>query len=507
MRTQLFGGLLVAALAGGGCVAAGGWPEIVDTRSLSAGGTPFVRQIRDLGTLVPAGLGALTGEPDGVASPGEVLLIEGSGFGKQPTVTIGARAAEVVGRTSGGGILVRVPVALPLGNQEVLITVGDARVRASFPIRRIAIAVHDGRVHALSINGNGNGNGTVVQPPIDLADASAVRMAPDGSCAYVIAGGKLAVIDLGAAGGPKVITTRELEVQARFLVAAERAPVIFAVGDGEAQGFEIKTPRQPARYDRFDLPAETKGAHAVELDPDGRRMAFLFTDGNRLQLVDVSTPTAARLLGSVALLPEVRAPLVRDLAFASDGETLWVLAGDNEASLHEGPLPTRLAAVRLEGDPANPTLTLWRTTLLPETFAPLRLLLSRTPPPPSGATIRDPPEKAAIFFTAAQNTLFSGSDAQTVGSLFAGKEPGAIDRGGAEGGGHLFTTNLLFGPIDASAQIAVAGAGRVAPRGREYGVATFPLGAGARATFTRLGAATESDFTPPFGLGDIRIQP
>src|SRR5258708_5929001 len=83
----------------------GGWPQVVDTRSLFGGGSPSIGSIRDLGGAVPPESGSFVGEPDGVASPGEHLLIEGSGFGKQPTVTIGGRAAEVVARTSGGGIL------------------------------------------------------------------------------------------------------------------------------------------------------------------------------------------------------------------------------------------------------------------------------------------------------------------------------------------------------------------------------------------------------------------
>ena len=52
----------------------------------------------------------------------------------------------------------------------------------------------------------------------------------DGACAYVLAGRKLVVIDLGAAGGPKAITSREMTIDATLLAASLHAKMIFAVG-------------------------------------------------------------------------------------------------------------------------------------------------------------------------------------------------------------------------------------------------------------------------------------
>src|SRR5947207_1593806 len=102
---------LALALLAGGC-AGSGFPDVDDARWLGSGGSPSVKRVRDLGTRKPPESGRLPGESDGVASPGEYLLVEGWGFGKQPTVTVGGRAAEVFAHTVGGGVIVKVPTGV-----------------------------------------------------------------------------------------------------------------------------------------------------------------------------------------------------------------------------------------------------------------------------------------------------------------------------------------------------------------------------------------------------------
>src|SRR5438128_82971 len=68
--------LLVLACAGCGS----GFPDTEIPRWLGSGGSPHVKRVRDLGTRRPPEVGPIVAESDGVASPGEYLLIEGSGF-------------------------------------------------------------------------------------------------------------------------------------------------------------------------------------------------------------------------------------------------------------------------------------------------------------------------------------------------------------------------------------------------------------------------------------------
>lgn len=505
MKRRMVVLLAVCALSAG---CGGGWPNVVDTRSLFGGGSPSIARVRDVGTREPPESGPMKGEPDGVAAPGELLLIEGSGFGKQPTVTVAGRAAEVVARTAGGGIVVRVPIAVAPGSQPVQVSVGEVHSRVDFPIRRLAVVLHEGALHLLALDGAGAKRIATLPMP----GARAVRLSADGACAYVLAGAqKLAVVDLAAPGGPKVVMERQLDVRARTLVASDRAPLIYAVGEGEVQGFNTLHPRTPARYDRAELPPEAKGAKLVELDPEGKRLALAVPEGNRLVLVDLAAHTEAKLIAELKLLPEARVPLVVDLRFAPDGETLWVLSGDNAASLAAGVQPTRVTAVRIEGEP--PQVSLWRTAPIAGAGAPLQLLVPRQKPLAAGTTIRMPPEKSAIYFTSAPSALWSAGDAQAVASQFAGHSPGALDQAdmgpGAGAHGHLVETTELLGPIDADAggSVAVAAAGRVTPGGREYGFAVLKPEAGAKVQFTALGPAATADFQPPFKLGEVRVQP
>src|SRR6185369_5141714 len=111
-----------------------------------------------------------------------------------------------------------------------------------------------------------------------------------------------------------------------------------------------------------------------------------------------------------------RLPLVRDLCFSTDGETLWIVSGDSADTL-PAIQPTRLTAVRLpfakdepKAENATPAgsrlLSVWRTQSVPGAAAPLKLTVARGQPLASGTTIRMPPEKAAVFVTSLNDALF-----------------------------------------------------------------------------------------------------
>src|SRR5204863_4112756 len=128
---------------------------------------------------------------------------------------------------------------------------------------------------------------------------------------------------------------------------------------------------------------------------------------------------AARLVGEVGLLPEARVPLVRDARFASDGETVWVVSGDGPGSLESGTQPTRISAARVEapeGAEGEVQVSLWRTAMVVGAGAPLRLAMTRGRIVASGATIRLPPEKTTVRFSAVDRALLG---------LDLGKEGGA----------------------------------------------------------------------------------
>jgi hypothetical protein len=131
-------------------------------------------------------------------------------------------------------------------------------------------------------------------------------------------------------------------------------------------------------------------------------LALAVGDGNAVLLADLQTPgRAVAISAELALAPRVRAPILVDLAFAHDGRTLWVLAGSTAQSHPLGPQPTEIHALRVgAGRAGGVSLDLARSMLLPGAGAPAALAATRSLPLASGAAIRVPPEKAAVFVVA-----------------------------------------------------------------------------------------------------------
>ncbi|HWE30878.1 MAG TPA: hypothetical protein VHB97_22880, partial [Polyangia bacterium] len=114
--------VLLALSSLSGCAGAG-FPEIIDVRYVTSSfGAPRISRIRDAGGPAVPESGAWQGEPDGVAVPGELLVIEGDNFGRLPTVSIGGRATTIVARTAGGGIVARVPSGVPVGDATIVVS-------------------------------------------------------------------------------------------------------------------------------------------------------------------------------------------------------------------------------------------------------------------------------------------------------------------------------------------------------------------------------------------------
>ncbi len=532
-----FLGLFLAA----GC-GAGGFPNVIEAREIpSASGSPRISRVRDAGTGRVPSEGAWKGEEDGVATPGELLLIEGDNFGRQPTIAIGGRATGIIARTDGGGVIVRVPVGVPSGEVEVSVSQPHGRAVKTVRIRRLAVVVHAGLVHILEVGKDVKALGA----PLSVPGARLVRLSSDGGVAYVIASrpdhDRLVVIDLGAAGGPKQVFERLLTHRATLLASAQDAPVVVAIGEGQATLFSTTLARSPAPYDPVELPKDVRTPRAVELSPDGKVLALLIAEGNKLAICDVEKQPSVKLVTTVDLLPSERLSLVRDLSFSSDGETLWVVSGDNDKSL-PALQPTRLTAVRLmvegkEGEGgASPVpagtpmaggarlLSVWRTQSVPGAAAPIRLAIARGQPLASGTTIRMPPDKAAVFVTSVNDALFKLADlaldttagAKSAIKLWHPPQPGMMVRADINGGGGpLFSTPQIMSAVDLTpdSQLVLATAAQLSPGPNdsvfsfEFGVTISSIWGSPSPTFLQLGPLSPSELKPPFAIGDLRIQP
>jgi hypothetical protein len=523
--------LVLAAGCGGSA-----WPDILDVRFVeSPSGAPQVTRVRDMGQarLPPRGPYKVT-ESDGVGVIGELLLIEGRDLGKQPTVNIGGRGADVLRRTEGNGIVVRVPPGTPAGTQSIEIVTARGRAKVDFPIRRLALVTlgERDRVHVLSVTKE---TAERVGTPLAIENAHLVRYSPDGSTAYVASStgmgpAQLSVIDMTASGGPKVAARRELPSRVVVaLAASEGAPRIAVVGEREVTFFDVRDPLQPSHYPSWRLPENLARGRivAAEIDPEGTLFVLLLAEGNRIAAFDIRRPDAPQPLTTVDVIPDARAPLVRDMRFSIDGDTLWIVSGDNLMSVSHGPQPTRLSAVKLMPSPQKHgprIISVWRTMPVPGASAPLSLTVARGQMVASGTTIRLAPEQAAVFLTGVQAALLKldglamarEADAKKAAALWRQvTQPGMLVRTDANGGGGpLFSTPALLTGLDLTpdSQLLVAVAAKVGTDNDtlsvEGGVIATPLWTKSYApTFISLGQLKSDLLRPPFRLGEVRIQP
>ncbi len=507
---------LVLGLSLGGC-ATSGLPSIVLPHEvLSTEGFPRIEQIRDVGRAKLPDKGPWVGSGDGRALPGELLLIEGRNFGLTPTVLIGDRATPVLARTKGGHIVVRVPASVAVGHTNVVVQNGVGKSTFGYPLSRLAVMAHDDATEFFTVDRE---KAERFGRPLVTMGAERVRLSADGAMAYVLGfareQARVDAIDLVSGAQPTIVRTVTLQHRATLLAAALNAPVAAALGEGKVTLLKEDAPAAPS----FELPPELQKPRAIDISPDGKLLALLLAEQNRVVLWSFEQQNAVATLN---LLPDAQLPLVRDLAFAIDGESLWVVSGTSERTL---PIvePTRLTCVRISNEKKG-NLSVWKTQSVPGASAPLRIAVARGQPVASGAIVRIPPEKAAVFMTTVNDSMFRLSTidvARPDGTkqamrLWNPPQPGQVARGDITGGGGpLFITNQVLSSLDVTpdAQLILAVAAQLTPSPKkdevaiDFGLTVTPVWGSRQVRFLPIGALNPSLLRPPFHFGEVRIQP
>jgi hypothetical protein len=415
-----------------------GAQQIVETRDLSeAGGPPSISEVVDLGGAdIPLnGELRLRGRNDGVAVIGETLWIRGKSFGRQPTVTIGGRPATVWSRTGDGGLLVRVPVGATAGATTAVVKQERGQAQAPLDVRRYAAVLAGGRLTWLDVSGET----PEVAGETEVPGARFVRLSPDGRAAYVAGSNGLDVFETTAPVRPEGRHLPSIGAEPVIALAgATAANLLAVVRAADVVLFELGAPLRPRQTETLPLPPLVRAGRVTraELSPDGRLLAFALAEGNRMVLAQTSRLAAGdgAIVADLSLAADTRAPVLLDLAFAHDGRTLWVVAGDSAESKPLGPQPTQVFALRVR-DGASGRLELARTVAVQPAGEPARLSTGRSLPLSSGAAVRLPPEKATVFLTAgvrgaARSAVFSIGAADTATEILAA--PGGAQMGGLD---------------------------------------------------------------------------
>lgn len=506
MRVRVWLSSLLVAAAG--CPGGGGLPEVVDARSISATTSePRIEQVVDLGTgAVPreGPLGKVRG--DGTAVIGELLLIEGASFGRQPTVTIGGNATQALARTRGGGVVVRVPWGIDPGQVQVEISHAGGRHATTFPVNRLGLVTGDRTLRAIELRADGS-----VRASAEVALGGRPRqiaMSADGSVAYV--GGErearshLWIVDLTASPAPRVASEQPVPGSRVVDVAtAEHAPFGAVVTDTHVVYFDSPDPLRPAFYTPHAIPPAVTQRQiiAAALSGRGKSLALLLADLNRVAVFPIGNAAVLDTPQIVDVLPGSRLQTVQDLRFSTDGASLWVASGDNARTISSGFQPAQLTLLQLLGDPVT-EVKVHRTWELGEKIAPLQIAVARGEPIPPGTAIRAEPSTAAVYVAVVSSELLrtglSGFAAQpAAGAVLRASLGKSGERMLA--GPRMVTSVDVAGKTQVVAVLALEGKGgarrvligrRAWTEGREH---VAPL--------------DEPSLAPALWIGELRLQP
>jgi len=429
----------VVALAGSAC--RGGLPEVVDVRDVgTARGGPKIGRVVDLGnpTLPRPGVALQAAHPpDGSATIGELLLVEGSGFGKQPTLAVGGRAAAVLAHVSGGGVVIRVPWGIDPGQVEVEVTTAGGRSSLPIAVRRVGLVATGSSLLSFELGADGSAS---LGPELAQPFAQRIAISPDGGAAYVAgaSGGavKLLVVDLSLRE-PRVVAEHSVPGAGVVdLSVAEQAPIGLLVTSSHLVVIDARDAVRPALYAPVEIPDALlkKNVIAAAVAGQGQSAALLLADLNQLAVFDLSKPEAPGPATQVDLLPDARLQTVQDLCFATDGGSVFVVSGDTARSIAGGFQPLRLTLVQVGKADAERrrALTLHRSWEIGEKQAPLELALARGEPIPPGTAIRAEPSTSAVDVAAIASSRIGGAGS----SGFAGNPAaGAVVRSSLGKGG------------------------------------------------------------------------
>lgn len=390
-------------------------PTILPVREVSrGGGVPTIVKIVDLGAMRLPKEGPLTvGTGDGQGTIGELLLIWGKEFGKQPSVHVGDEPTDVLAHVSGGGIVVRIPWGIPSGPTPIKVTSRGGSALVRYPIRRIGLVGDAKGLRSFAI---GKGGKATMGAPVAISGARALTTSPHGSVAYAVVakGGKLALVTIDlTAQTPREVTRDPLPGKQLFgLARANRGTLVAVVTDTHVIYVDASVGTVPALFKPLPLPRnlDSRPMTGVALSPDGKTMAVLTEDKNQLVLFDARKPTVLPEPQVLDVLPTARLPMVHSAAFSLDGKKVWVLGGDTKASIAAGHQAAQLVAFTLTEGRASGEPTRW---IASETLAPAAASMARSAPTPAGTAIRTQTASSALYFTAhAFGRLSKGGDAK-----------------------------------------------------------------------------------------------
>lgn len=413
MRLPLLLCASVAATSAASCktttTTGAGALTVVSVRDVGrAWGSPSIKRIVDLGSGEVVRSGRLgRGSSDGKGTIGERLLIWGDNFGKQPAVVVGDEPASVLAHVDGGGIVVRVPWGVDAGERPVTVTTRRGKDRKSYPVRRAGLVADGAGLVLFTIEPDGK---LAIGGRLPLAGARFVAMSHAAAVAYVgsSANGKATLHTIDLSGDrPREHTRDKLDgTRVEAVLHAARAPVAAVLTDSSVVIIDAHRPLTPALYKPQPRPAALRGkvVRDAAVAPDGKRLAVLRAEDNRLVLLDASKPTIAPPAQTVDVAAQAVLPRTVACAFSLDGKQLYVTVGDTRRSIEAGHRAAELLSYGLGDEgPGEP-----ERSALDTVGAPLQMAVGTSEPTPAGTAIRTQIASSAVYVTGGAPALLQG---------------------------------------------------------------------------------------------------
>lgn len=256
---------------------------------------------------------------------------------------------------------------------------------------------------------------------------------------------------------------------------------------------DVEDARTPALYEPLAV-AAGGAVVAAAMAPRGAQLAVLVADGNQLIPVDISSPALPTLGAPVALLPDERVSLARELGYSPAGDELWVISGDNAESLRAGMHPTRLITVSVGAGDAG--FRVERAAEIASGWAPTALAVARRESKQAAAATQTPSRRTPLVLGAVARGLLHGADdaqGQLVRIELDGRLALLMDEPGA----------VAAVALSHDASLVVAATVRAGDKGLELGVVIAALGGG-EACFVPLGATHAARLRLP---GAVAVAP
>ncbi len=432
--------LFAAAIPMTGCKKPNPWMLTTISHLPHPRGAPTITKVEDLGTTA-----IIQGKPldgsgsDGSIVPGEVLVIRGNNFGRLPSVALGKKTVEVLGRLEDGGIIIRVPWGLEPG--ETILSINTPRGSGSkrINLRRFAVAAITGMDNPalLEIHRDGIKDTGVKLNTGKIQATAGHRLGAHGYLATP--SGEIHTVDFAANGGPSVVGKRTaVEGKLKAFSSAMNADRLVTIIDDNLVLWDTYAPDNPLPWKGVKIPENIvqKNIIGAALSPDGLTLVILLSGFNGFVLADVTDTANVRWFDPVRIHSEEDPLLVRRLMFMrqetgpptiskTPGETtplaqaperppaeqiLWILSGDNDESLRIGRHPT--SAVQYEILSARtgtdePAANKKARFSLEDSNPPLEWSYSLNPQQiRSGTAFRDAPAQMSFFIVAADAGLF-----------------------------------------------------------------------------------------------------